>query len=555
MGRGLRARPPGPGGRARPRVPQPPPPYLQGAPEGPRAGEEWAVEHAQEAQARALGLQQLPQVPPQPHALGAEATPSSAWADEFQAQGAASERNSAEVVEPAPQPAGTSSPALLQHTRAIEEELNGSGDPRMRNSQFMRFVQRLNRGELAVEGDRLVGGEGEEAAAPGGPAAAGGQGAAWAAEFAGGRAAESRAADGVGAGWSREFAETVAGGLGDSWAEQYRSAGPGGEAGARPSVVDEWVESYLEENPWARDSVGPQSRPGYEFQVNNPFDSHADPMAVGVELVGQGLLSEAVLAFEAAAKRDPGNADAWYRLGLVHAENDEDGRAIAAMDRAHAADPNNRDVLLSLGVSHTNELEAPEAVGYLQAWLSSHPAHQGIGGAAAGAASSSAAPGAPALDVERVVAQFEAAAARTPGDADLQVALGVLNNLTRNYDRAVLAFKQALQARGGDPSLWNKLGATQANSSQSSAAVEAYQRALSLKPNYVRAWANMGISYANQGQYGEALRYYTRAVQLNPQGDGAWGYLRMALTCAGRQDLLPLVANRDAEALETHFPL
>ena len=131
----------------------------------------------------------------------------------------------------------------------------------------------------------------------------------------------------------------------------------------------------------------------------------------------------------------------------------------------------------------------------------------------------------------------------------------MLNNLTRNYDRAVLAFKQALQARGGDPSLWNKLGATQANSSQSSAAVEAYQRALSLKPNYVRAWANMGISYANQGQYGEALRYYTRAVQLNPQGDGAWGYLRMALTCAGRQDLLPLVANRDAEALETHFPL
>jgi len=543
--------PPAPGAALAREFLRQPPPYFQGAPGGPRAGEDWALEHAHQAQVRALGQQQYQQPQVQAEALGSEASPS-VWADEFETQGA-SERP-AEVAGLAAQPAGTSSPALLQHTRAIEEELTGSADPRMRNSQFMRFVQRLNRGELAVEGDRLVGGEGEEAAAPA-QAAAGGQGAAWASEFAGGRAAEPRAADRVGADWSREFAETVAGGLGDSWAEQYRSAGPVGEAGAQPSVVDEWVESYLEENPWARDSVGPQSRPGYEFQANNPFDSHADPMAVGVELVGQGLLSEAVLAFEAAAKRDPGNADAWYRLGLVHAENDEDGRAIAAMDRAHAADPNNRDVLLSLGVSHTNELEAPEAVGYLQAWLSSHPAHQGVGDAVAGAGPLSAATGAPALDIERVVAQFEAAAARTPGDADLQVALGVLNNLTRNYDRAVLAFKQALQARGGDPSLWNKLGATQANSSQSSAAVEAYQRALSLKPNYVRAWANMGISYANQGQYGEALRYYTRAVQLNPQGDGAWGYLRMALTCAGRQDLLPLVSNRDAQALEQHFPL
>lgn len=83
------------------------------------------------------------------------------------------------------------------------------------------------------------------------------------------------------------------------------------------------------------------------------------------------------------------------------------------------------------------------------------------------------------------------------GLADAHVALGVLFNLSRDFDNAVGAFRTALQTRTTDYSLWNKLGATLANSARSGEAIEAYQKALDLKNNYMRAWVNMGIAQVN----------------------------------------------------------
>ena len=71
---------------------------------------------------------------------------------------------------------------------------------------------------------------------------------------------------------------------------------------------------------------------------------------------------------------------------------------------------------------------------------------------------------------------FRDAAQMSPEDADVHIVLGVLCNLSREYDKAIESFQTALKLKPRDYSLWNKLGATQANSVQSSDAILAYQQ-------------------------------------------------------------------------------
>lgn len=76
----------------------------------------------------------------------------------------------------------------------------------------------------------------------------------------------------------------------------------------------------------------------------------------------------------------------------------------------------------------------------------------------------------------QVARLFNEAAQMSPDDADIHIVLGVLYNLSREYDKAIASFKTALKLKPRDYSLWNKLGATQANSVQSADAILAYQQ-------------------------------------------------------------------------------
>ncbi|KAK4491841.1 hypothetical protein RD792_002618 [Penstemon davidsonii] len=462
--------------------------------------------------------------------------------------------------------------AAMEQTRMLAHTLAQNNDPKFQNSKFLQFVSKMSRGEITIDDNQI---KPAALSAPGDWATeyeqqySGGQ--QWANQFANEQARVSsrkinryliylyfQHSHGP-HGWANEFAaeRELQGSTEDEWvnefsklnvndwSEEFERQVADGTLG--DSSSENWAnayDEYLNEQATVRQK-SETSRGVYVFSDLNPYVGHPNPLKEGQELFRRGLLSEAVLALEAEVLKNSDNAEGWRLLGMAHAENDDDQQAIAAMMRAHEVDPTNLEVLLSLGVSHTNELEQAAALKYLYSWLRYHPKYGNI---------------TPLdqpenlyyADVARI---FNDAAKLSPDDADVHIVLGVLYNLSREYDKAIEAFQTALKLKPRDYSLWNKLGATQANSVQSSDAILAYQQALDLKPNYVRAWANMGISYANQGMYEDSIRYYVRALAMNPKADNAWQYLRISLSCASRNDMLEACDSRNLDILQKEFPL
>ncbi|XP_071701897.1 peroxisome biogenesis protein 5-like [Rutidosis leptorrhynchoides] len=504
---------------------------------GPRGADGWADEFAQhrvgqsDPNSWALSFERL-------HGAGG-------WASEFEHEQA--QMTSVDRM------AGANIPSLaaMEQTRMLAHTLAQNSNPKFQNSKFLQFVSKMSRGELTIEDNQVKPGNGDWANEyqqqyNAGPSS-------WADQYA--HEQVSRGPDR----WADEFANERVhhGPVNDQWVDEFSKLQVNdwadefgrqvGEGILGDDSSDNWAsayDEYLNEQAVMKQKAD-SSRGVYVFSDLNPYVGHPDPLKEGQELFRKGLLSEAVLALEAEVLKNPDNAEGWRLLGVAHAENDDDQQAIASMMRAQEADPSNLEVLLALGVSHTNELEQQAALKYLYSWLRNHPMYGKI---APPELSDS-------LYYADVARTFNEAAVMSPEDADVHIVLGVLYNLSREYDKAIEAFQTALKLKPRDYSLWNKLGATQANSVQSADAIYAYQQALDLKPNYVRAWANMGISYANQGMYEDSIRYYVRALAMNPKADNAWQYLRISLSCASRNDMMEACDSRNLDVLQKEFPL
>ena len=59
----------------------------------------------------------------------------------------------------------------------------------------------------------------------------------------------------------------------------------------------------------------------------------------------------------------------------------------------------------------------------------------------------------------------------------------------------------------------------------------------------------MCCSHANLGHYADAARAYIAALKLNGGASHIWGYLRIALMCLQREDLVALSRKEDVSLL------
>ncbi|XP_052872488.1 peroxisomal targeting signal 1 receptor [Anopheles cruzii] len=344
-------------------------------------------------------------------------------------------------------------------------------------------------------------------------------------------------------------------------------------------LQDEWrtLSESDTPHPWLSDFTDfydPYKE--YKFDEENPMADVENAFEKGKAFLAQGDIPSAVLCFESAIKQDPENPEIWEQLGFSQAENEKDPNAIAALNKALGFNPNNMPVLMALAVSYTNESMQSQALRMLVRWMKCNVRYEGLVPPEMMQAQASG-PLASSLisspNLQEVQDLFIRAVQQSPNeiDADIQEALGVLFNLSSEYDKAVDCFQAAVQVRPENSKTWNRLGASLANGNRSVEAVEAYQRALGIQPGFIRARYNVGIICINLKAYKEAAEHLLTALNhqatsiarsglnvsspANQMSSTIWTTLRMVVSLMGRQDLQPAIDGRDLDTLNREFTM
>nr|XP_057928405.1 PEX5-related protein isoform X4 [Doryrhamphus excisus] len=345
----------------------------------------------------------------------------------------------------------------------------------------------------------------------------------------------------------------------------------------------EWEElarrNWLTENEQGQipSTVSPHEK-GYYFHTDNPYKDLPNAFEEGLKKSREGDLPNAVLLLEGAVLQDPHDSEAWQVLGTTQAENENEQAAIVSLQRCLELHPNNLPALMALAVSLTNTGMRYDACEALLRWLRHNPKYKQLlkgknhlmgspnsqrrmsHAPSVGRHESAMLPEVKEVFLEAVQHNSDTV------DPDLQTGLGVLYNLSGEFNKAVEAFNTALSVRPEDYLLWNRLGATLANGDRSEEAVEAYTRALELQPGFIRSRYNLGISCINLGAHREAASNFLTALSLQRKSrsrqqshqvmsGNIWAALRIALSMMDQPELFQAANIGDLDLLMRAFHL
>jgi tetratricopeptide (TPR) repeat protein len=209
---------------------------------------------------------------------------------------------------------------------------------------------------------------------------------------------------------------------------------------------------------------------------------------LGVALIKQGQLDEAVARLQDAIRLAPNYAEAYNNLGTALAMQGRLDEAIARFQESLRLQPHHAQAHNDLGAALGRQGRLDEAIAHLQE-----------------------------------------AVRLAPDLADARCNLGDALAAKGRFDEAIAQYQQAIQLNPNYPDTHNHLGIALSSKGRLDEAIGHFRQALRLNPDYAEARGNLGAALGRMGRLDEAIYHLQEAVRLKPDYAGAQKNLRAAL--------------------------
>ena len=214
-----------------------------------------------------------------------------------------------------------------------------------------------------------------------------------------------------------------------------------------------------------------------------PPEEAARRFSDGLALVEQGKFDDAIKAYDAAIKADPGFREAYFRRAMIEKYRENWEKANLFFDQAvrasNGAPPT--QLLLERGFVHLQRKQFDKAIADLTLVID----------------------GAPGLGVDYVVRAYG-----MRGDAQL---------VTKNWVKAAADFTAVIQIDPGNSVAWRNRGRARFEVQDGPGAIEDLNRAIQLDPKDADAYFIRGYAYGSLKQYRQAKADLEEALRIAPQ--------------------------------------
>lgn len=249
-------------------------------------------------------------------------------------------------------------------------------------------------------------------------------------------------------------------------------------------------------------------------------------LSVGLLLMKQNKVREAVAPLEQAARLDPKNTTGQMLLGNAYVASDRPAEALAAL---RAADPNQFFTQFGLGYAYLGLYRTEEAVAAFTAALRLNPqsaeALVGLGNAYVRLSR-----------YRESEDSFARAAAVSPDNADVQMGRSVLFYYQGQYAQLVEAARQAARLAPQSAAAHTLLGAALATTGDMQAGTRSVREALRLEPENYWPHQVLGFILVREDKPKEALAEARTVVRLKPNYPETQNLLAYVLNQLGQHD-------------------